>query len=64
MIKTQLTRCDLNQADFSGTGLKALDLSTCDFDELRLTANDLRGCHLNTEQAAYFAQQLLGVQLA
>lgn len=61
--QTRLTNCDLNNADFTNTSLTKLDLRRCQFKAMRVQPFDIRGCHVNTEQALYFANQFLELRI-
>lgn len=48
-------QCDLNEANLTGTSLKAIDLRSCYFLHLLLDKEILNGRTVNTEQATGFA---------
>lgn len=63
LSKVIFYNCDLNEMIVMNTKLKGIDWSNCRFETIEVDQNYLRGLKLNREQAAFFAQNFLGVKI-
>lgn len=60
--KTEISRCDFQEAELLGTKLGGLDFSTSKIDGFMIQAENLRGVTMNEEQALA-CTKLLGITI-